>query len=176
MADQYSGRWVAVVNIGFICEGYSELFILESLNFNEILKELKLNCVGVINVKGNGNLLPRNIVTHRDNLFELGAEKIFVLTDLDQNACITKTKERITEYENQTIIIAVKQIEAWFLADLVTMKQIFRGNFNFDFPENEEVPFDSIRNLYFNKFQQGIVGRDEKKKLAKRMLNNGFSI
>ena len=120
--------------------------------------------------------LPHNIIPYRDNLFELGAEKVFILTDLYQDTCITKTKERITEYENQIIIIAVKQIEAWFLADSATMNQIFKGDFNFDFPENEDIPFDSIRSLYFNKFQQGIVGRDEKKKLTKRMLSNGFSI
>jgi hypothetical protein len=76
MANQYSWRWVAVVNIGFICEGYTELFILESDSFKSILNSLKLKSVGVINVEGNGNLLPHNIKIHHKNLFEKGASLI----------------------------------------------------------------------------------------------------
>ena len=116
MANQYSWRWVTVVNIGFVCEGYTELFILESDSFKSILNSLKLKSVGVINVEGNGNLLPHNIKIHQENLFDKGATLIFVLTDLDNDQCITKTRLRITESENQIIIVAVKQIESWFFS------------------------------------------------------------
>ena len=176
MANQYSWRWVTVVNIGFICEGYTELFILESDNFKGILNSLKLKSVGVINVMGNGNLLPHNIKIHQENLFEKGASFIFVLTDLDEDQCITKTRLRITESENQIIIVAVKQIESWFLADASTMSLIFKGDYSFENPENEDVPIETIRKIYFDKFKRGLIGRDEKKKLAKKMLNSGFSI
>jgi hypothetical protein len=176
MANKYSWRWVAVVNIGFICEGYTELFILESDSFKGILNSLKLKSVGVINVEGNGNLLPHNIKSHQENLFEKGASLIFVLTDLDKDQCITKTRLRITESENQIIIVAVKQIESWFLADNSTMNLIFKGDYSFENPENENVPIETIRNIYFNKFKRGLIGRDEKKKLAKKMIDNGFSI
>ncbi|MES2517082.1 MAG: hypothetical protein V4585_03175 [Bacteroidota bacterium] len=176
MANQYSWRWVTVVNIGFICEGYTELFILESDSFKSILNSLKLKSVGVINVAGNGNLLPRNIKIHQENLFEKGATLIFVLTDLDKDQCITKTRLRITESENQIIIVAVKQIESWFLADDSTMNLIFNGDYSFENPENENIPFETIRKTYLDKFKRGLIGRDEKKKLAKKMLNSGFSI
>ena len=176
MANQYSRRWVAVVNIGFICEGYTELFILESESFKEILNSLKLKSVGVINVEGNGNLLPHNIKIHQENLFESGATLIFVLTDLDKDLSVTQTRLRITESENQIIIVAVKQIESWFLADYATMNVIFKDNYSFENPENEDVPIETIRRIYFDKFKRGLVGRNEKKKLAKKMLDKGFSI
>lgn len=176
MANQYSWRWVAVVNIGFICEGYTELFILESDNFKNILSSFKLTSVGVINVEGNGNLLPHNIKIHQENLFESGATLIFVLTDLDKDLSVTQTRLRITESKNQIIIVAVKQIESWFLADYSTMNLIFKDGYSFENPENEDIPIETIRKLYFDKFKRGLVGRDEKKKLAKKMLNSGFSI
>ncbi|MEA5403358.1 hypothetical protein VB776_10555 [Arcicella sp. DC2W] len=165
-----------MVNIGFICEGYTELFILESDTFKNLLNELGLHSVGVINVQGNGNLLPHNIKSHRENLFNKGASVIFILTDLDQEQCITKTRLRITESENQIIIVAVKQIEAWFLADYIAMNTIFKGDYSFEFPENEDIPFETIRTKYFEKFRRGLVGRDEKKRLAQKMINARFSI
>ncbi|WP_026994718.1 hypothetical protein [Flectobacillus major] len=83
---------------------------------------------------------------------------------------------RITESENQIIIVAVKQIESWFLSDCATMNMIFQGDFSFEYPENEDVPFETIRSKYLEKFNRGLVGRNEKKKLAQKMLNAGFSI
>ena len=165
-----------MVNIGFICEGYTELFILESESFISYLKEIGLNLVGVINVEGNGNLLPRNIEKHEKNLKDEGAEIIFILTDLDEDKCITSTKLRVKEKDNVPIIVAVKQIESWLLADTITMKSILRGNFLFEYPEGENVPFEKIREIYFDKFNKGLVGKDEKKKLALKMLRMGFSI
>ncbi len=165
-----------MVNVGFICEGYTELFILESQAFKNILNQLQLNSVGIINVEGNGNLLPHNLKSHRENLFTKGASVIFILTDLDQDQCITKTRLRITESENQIIIVAVKQIESWFLSDYIAMNTIFQGDYAFEFPENEEIPFETIRTKYFEKFKRGLVGRNEKKRLAQKMLNAGFSI
>lgn len=165
-----------MVNVGFICEGYTELFILKSENFKSILLEFNLNLVGVVNVEGNANLLPRNIKSHRQNLINDGADVIFILTDLDEDQCITNTKDRIGQEEDEFIIVAVKQIESWFLADTVTMKSILRGNFTFEYPEAEDVPFNTIRRIYYEKFSKGIVGKDEKKKLAKKMLEMGFSV
>jgi hypothetical protein len=165
-----------MVNVGFICEGYTELFILKSPKFGDLLLELGLNPVGFINVEGNGNLLPKNIEKHRKNLEAEGAEHIVILTDLDEDRCITLTKQRIGERPNQDIIISVRQIESWFLADTSTIRSIFRGNFLFENPENEDIPFEKIRRLYFEKFNKGLVGKDEKKKLASKMLQNGFSV
>jgi hypothetical protein len=165
-----------VVNIGFICEGFTEALILESEDFNRVLQEFNLKNVGLINVKGNSNLLPHRISQHQEFLFKEGASKIFILTDLDKDECITKTKLRITESPNQIIIIAVKQIESWFLADNETMSKILEGDFIFNFPENEDVPIETIRKIHFDKFNRGLIGKDEKTKLARKMLKYGFSI
>jgi len=165
-----------MVNIGFICEGDSDSFILKSEKFNSLLLDLKLNCVGVIDSGGNGNLLPRNIDKHRQNLIRDGAKIIFILTDLDEDQCITKTRIRIAKKDDNHVIIAVKQMESWFLADTITMKSILKGNFYWEYPERENVPFETIRKIYLDKFSRGIVGKDEKKKLANKMINTGFSI
>jgi hypothetical protein len=165
-----------MVNIGFICEGFTEELILESEKFHAILRDYNINNVGLINVRGNGNLLPHRILQHQEFLFEEGASKIVILTDLDQDECITKTKLRITEFSNQIIIIAVKQIESWFLADNETMSKILDEDFVFEFPENEDIPIETIRKIHFEKFKRGIVGKDEKIRLARKMLKNGFSI
>lgn len=121
-------------------------------------------------------MLPHRILQHQDFLFEEGASKIFILTDLDKDECIIKTKLRITESPNQIIVIAVKQIESWFLADNPTMSKIFKDDYSFEFPENEEIPFETIGKTYFYKFNRGLVGKDEKLRLARKMLNSGFSI
>lgn len=176
MANKYSWRWVAVVNIGFICEGFTEELILESEKFDLFLRDCNLRNVGLINVKGNSNLLPHKIFQHQEFLYKKGASKIVILTDLDQDECITKTKLRITESTNQIIIIAVKQIESWFLADNETMGKILDEDFVFEFPENEDIPIETIRKIHFDKFNRGLVGKDEKIRLARKMLKAGFSI
>lgn len=183
MADEYPWRGIAMVKIGFICEGYTEQFILQSESFNTLLADLNLTTVGVVNVKGNMNLLPHHLEKHRANLMADGVEKIIILTDLDKDLCITKTKERIlktenqvVEIENQFIIIAVKQIEAWFLADSISLSKVNKTEISFNFPEHESVPFETIRQQYFQIHNRGIVGKDEKKRLATKFLNAGFSI
>ena len=107
-----------MVKVGFICEGDTERKIIESTAFQRTLSNLGITCVKPIeDADGNGNLLPHNIEPIRTKLFAAGANLIFVLTDLDQDATITITKQRISELSNQIIIVAVKAIEAWFLAD-----------------------------------------------------------
>lgn len=165
-----------MVNVGFICEGYTELFILKSEKFQRLLGELSIHSVGILNSEGNGNLLPGNIEKHSKILQADGAETIVILTDLDEDQCVSKTKARIGIRDGQHIVIAVKQIEAWFLADTETMKSIMKGNFFFQVPEIESVPFETIHKIYFDKFLKGFVGQGDKKKLARKMLDAGFSV
>ena len=103
--------------------------IVESTNFKTFLNENNLLFVKAIDATGNGNLLPKNITPFINNLLELGVDKIFVLTDLDEDRCITKTKERISAPLDIIVVIAVKQIETWFLADSITLSTIFKENF-----------------------------------------------
>lgn len=162
-----------MVKIGFIVEGETEALILYSDKFKAILNELNLVSVGIINAGGNKNLLPHNILIHQTNLIKKGAETILILTDLDDDQCITKTKERITERENQIIAVAIKQIEAWFLADSILLSNLFNESFTFDYPEKENVPFDTLRALLIQFRGRGLP---KKVPMALKMLNSGFSI
>lgn len=162
-----------MVRIGFIVEGETEALILYSDKFKAILNELNLVSVGIINAGGNKNLLPHNILIHQSNLIKKGAETIVILTDLDEDQCITKTKARITERENQIIIVAIKQIESWFLADSLLLSNLFNEPFSFDYPENENVPFDTLRALLINYRGRGLP---KKIPMALKMINSGFSI
>ncbi|MEA5259007.1 hypothetical protein VB264_14520 [Arcicella aquatica] len=162
-----------MVRIGFIVEGETEALILYSDKFKAILNELNLVSVGIINAGGNKNLLPHNILIHQSNLIKKGAETIVILTDLDEDQCITKTKARITERENQIIIVAIKQIESWFLADSLLLSNLFNEPFSFDYPENENVPFDTLRALLIKYRGRGLP---KKIPMALKMINSGFSI
>ncbi len=79
-----------MVKLGFICEGETEKIIIESLAFREFLLANNFQLVKAFDATGNGNLLPENITPMVKNLLDEGAEKIFIITDLDEDTCITK--------------------------------------------------------------------------------------
>ncbi|MCY7352277.1 MAG: hypothetical protein LH606_16705 [Cytophagaceae bacterium] len=165
-----------MVKIGFICEGETEKLIVESPVFQNLISEFGLVCIDdVIDAGGNGNLLPQNIEQFQLRLLNLGAQKIFILTDLDVNSCITLTRTRITERPDQIIIVSVKQIESWFLADSFALNLICQTDFSFCRHEQELNPFETIRQQLFDLTGRGIHKRS-KLILAKRFLNAGFSI
>lgn len=163
-----------MVKVGFICEGETEKIIIDSINFKNILAANNLQLVNAIDANGNGKLLPKNIQPFIQSLQDDGAEKIFILTDLDKDACITKTKERIDAPETVIVVIAVKQIEAWFLADSATLSKVFDKEYELEFPENENTPFEILREIFVNETGRGIG--DSKPKFAKRMIKEGFNI
>ena len=163
-----------MVKLGFICEGETEKIIIESLAFKELLSALNIEFIKAFDATGNGNLLPANISPMINNLIEEGAEKIFVITDLDEDVCITQTKERINAPEGIVVIVSVKQVEAWFLADSSTLTSIFNEEFLYDNPESELEPRTVLKNLFIEKTGRGIG--ESKPRFASRMVSNGFSI
>ncbi len=164
-----------MVKLGFICEGETEKIIIESWAFKEFLSANNLEFVKAFDATGNSNLLPAHISPMISNLIEEGAEKIFIITDLDKDVCITETKERINAPEGISVIVSVKQIEAWFLADSKTLSSIFNEEaFSFENPENEADPRGTLRNLFIQKTGRGIG--ESKPRFAARMVNDGFSV
>ena len=147
-----------MVKLGFIGEGAVEKIILESVAFQEFLSSLKIDFVKeVVDATGNGNLLPQNIEGYTKTLKDKGATTIVILTDLDEDQCITLTKNRINPSAEYLIIVTIKQIEAWFLADNQAMKNLLSDqNFLFDYPEVVENPFQEIRRLRIEKIGRGI--------------------
>lgn len=163
-----------MVTIGFICEGDTERKIIESVAFQQTLTGLGLICIKPIeDADGNGNLLPHNIEPIRTKLFAAGADTIFVLTDLDKDATVDSTKKRISELPNQTIIIAIKAVEAWFLADSNLLSDLMSTTIHIDHPESEEQPFEKIRQLFLDKTGRGV---GTKHILATRFIKYGFTI
>lgn len=109
-----------------------------------------------------------------NNLVDEGAEKIFIITDLDEDVCISQTKKRINVSKEITVIVSVKQIEAWLLADSNTLTSIFNEEFFYEDPENESEPRQVLKNLFMQKTGRGIG--ESKPKFATRMVNSGFTI
>ncbi len=165
-----------MVNLGIICEGESDISLFQSNTFNNFLQDLGINLVNVINAEGCGNLLPHNIEGYISSLEKQGAQKIVIITDLDDATCFTLRKQQIKPRVQDTVIIAVKEIEAWYLADSLTMSRLLRlQHFTCEHPEEELEPFDAINNLLIEHIKKGIgKSKSGKLKLAKRMLDFGF--
>ncbi len=160
--------------VGFICEGLTEFILLRSDGFKNYLASLKIEIAyDVIDAHGCGNLLPHNRNEHIKRLEDNGAEVIIILTDLDNAACITLTKNRIQPSENSTVVIAVKEIESWFLANTKSMRVLLgKSDFDFEFPENEINPFKTIYNLLVDAGK----GSFNKKRLVTNLLRLGFDL
>lgn len=102
-----------MVRLGFIGEGDTEKIVLESATFQNHLRSLGIDFVeDVINAEGNKNLLPHNIEAHTQTLQDKGATKIVILTDLDEDKCITLTKDRIKPLDCHVTIVSIKEIES----------------------------------------------------------------
>ena len=163
-----------MVKVGFICEGKTERKVLESAKFQDLLIATGIERVGeVYNAGGSGNLLPGKLKEALNLLLFQGAEKILILTDLDEDACVTFTKNRITTDEKRIVIVAVRKIESWFLVDSETMSLLLKEKFEFGKPEEEIVPFESLKSIFINKYNRGIGVKDI---FTARMIKYGFSL
>lgn len=163
-----------MVNVGFICEGDTEVKIVKSKGFQTLLQSLNLRCViPVEDADGNANLLPHKLESKRAKLKGGGAEVVVILTDLDKDESVKTTKERITETDGQHIVVAVKEAEAWFLASSTVLSEIIGEPVWFEKPEEDNEPFETIRQLFLEKTGRGV---GTKPILARRMLKYGFTI
>ncbi|MDR3611748.1 MAG: hypothetical protein P4L27_14355 [Ignavibacteriaceae bacterium] len=161
------------MKLGFIVEGDTEKILLDSYEFKSFLDNQNLLYVEpIINAKGSGNLLPHNISGYINVLKQQGADKILILTDLDDSPCYSEVKKRI-DGEGLIICIAKRKIEAWFLSDSTTLSSLLRKKISCEFPEDIPDPFEYLSNL--RQLHQG-KGFSDKKILAQKMLRNGFSI
>lgn len=167
-----------MVRIGFIVEGDTEKIIFESSGFQSFLRESQIECVGIFNACGRGNLLKPNplIDSFVKILEDLSVNNIFIITDLEDNPCITKAKENLHIFSTaiQTNIIAVKAIESWFLADTRALSQVLKLKVYINDPEETSaLPFDKINSLCIKHTGRGA---GNKKLFARRMLKHGFLI
>lgn len=176
MVDELIRRWNTVVKVGFICEGKTEKKIIQSGKFQQYLTEIGIQVVGeIIDADGNDHLLPQNLPNFSLQLIDKGADRIVIITDLDKESCITFTKNRINpnQDKDKIVIVAVKEIESWFLADSFTLSFLLKENFEFPKPEEQIDPFEKLRDIFLTKRGRGI---GTKYKLARHMLKYGFSV
>ena len=167
-----------MVKVGFICEGAIEQIFLQSNQFRALLTSLNIESLPVINAGGADNLLPHNIEGYIARHEKEGAQAIVILTDLDEDICITETKKRIKARTQDIVVIAVKKIEAWFLACGPAMQTLLNvPQFNFANPEDDNEPFETINQLLTKHIGRGIGKKKAGKiKLVTRLLENGLDL
>jgi hypothetical protein len=139
-----------MVKVGFIVEGDSEKVLIESAGFGQWASAQGLHiCSPVINAKGGGNLLPHHIKPMLAQIERSQPDYIVILTDLEDSADVDTVKARITTEHTDLIFIAVKALEAWFLADTEAMcRWLNVSNFFELAPEQtSEMPWDRLKEV-----------------------------
>jgi hypothetical protein len=166
-----------MVKVGFIVEGDSEKIVVESPDFKAFLQEQHFELVNpVVNAKGGGNLLPQNIDAYLGRLDHQSVDIIVVLTDLEDEASVELVRERISDARIDSIFVAVKALEGWFLADSSAMNK-WLGINDFNEPQPEQTinkPWDRLKEI---SNALGKRGPGNKTAFAKKMTKHfGFSI
>jgi len=147
-----------MVRVGFIVEGDTEKIIIESDSFRAWAKVNGIEiCSPVINAKGGGNLLPQNIVPSIAQLRLARAEHIVILTDLENSPNAESVKTRIGAEHTDLIFVAVKAIEAWFLADTSALKKWLKldGVLENDPEATPGMPWERLKALAAEKKARG---------------------
>lgn len=147
-----------MVKAGFIVEGASERVVVESPMFRELLRTCGYELVTpVVDAKGGGNLLPQNIDAFIARLDIAGAERIFVLTDLEDEPQVATVRERVAHERIHFAFIAIKALEAWYLADSLAMNA-WLGTDDFHEPSPEatsEKPWERLKQVAAERGKRG---------------------
>ncbi|WP_419736303.1 hypothetical protein [Pseudomonas sp. COR18] len=166
-----------MVKAGFIVEGASERIVVESLSFRTLLQSCGYELVTpVVDANGGGNLLPHNIEAFVDRLDEAGAQEIFILTDLEDEAHVQTVRDRVSHQRIRFAFVAVKALEAWFLADTQAMNAWLKtDDFFEEAPEQTaEKPWERVKQVAA---QRGARGPGSKVAFAKKAVTHwGFSV
>ena len=139
-----------MVKVGFIVEGDTEKILLESENFEDWTKSIGIDiCQPIENATGSGNLLPKHIVPLVKRLKLQDPAYIIILTDLEHDLDKKAVFERIGTEQTPFIFIAVKAIEAWFLADTLALNKWLKLEDVYeDFPEaTPALPWERLKAL-----------------------------
>lgn len=140
-----------------------------------MLQNLNIQLVLVIDGKG-GELNSVTLLNSKKAILkDAGANKIIILTDLDELPDFTTKKSQLDLSEIEAVIISRKAFEAWFLAETSCIRiAINLPDYFCDNPEEISDPFDEIKRLVIQ-FRKG-RGYGSKPLLAKKMNTLGFDI
>ncbi|KPA97974.1 hypothetical protein [Pseudomonas asplenii] len=165
-----------MVKAGFIVEGASERIVVESQSFRTLLQSCGYELVTpVVDANGAGNLLPHNIEAFVDRLDEAGAQEIFILTNLEDEAHVQTVRDRVSHQRIRFAFVAVKALEAWFLADTQAMNAWLKTD---DFlkkrrsKQQKNSGRESSRLLHSEEVLEGLAA---KSLLPKRLSHTGDS-
>lgn len=166
-----------MVKAGFIVEGASERIVVESPTFRSFLRASGYELITpVVDAKGGGNLLPQNIEAFIARLDTAGAERIFVLTDLEDEAQVETVRQRVAHPRIHFAFIAVKALEAWYLADSAAMNAWLETD-DFHEPTPEATTHKPWERLKQVAAERGKRGPGNKVAFAKKATKHwGFSI
>lgn len=163
---------------GFIVEGASERVVVESVMFKTLLQSCGYQLVTpVIDAEGGGNLLPQNIEAFLNRLDTAGVERIFILTDLEDEAHVATVRDRVAHERIDFVFVAVKALEAWYLADSQAMNTwLGTDNFHEQNPEvTPDKPWERIRQIAHELKKRG--PGSSKVAFTKKMIERwGFTI
>lgn len=166
-----------MVKVGFIVEGSTEKIVIESQHFQTWAIEQGIEIISpVIDAEGGGNLLPQNIEPMIRQLRLDQPDHIVILTDLEYDASPEDVRLRIgSEYTN-LVFIAVKALEAWFLADTNALRKWLGVDVYEDKPEETVgMPWDRLKELSAELGKRG--PGTTKPGFAKKMVKSyGFSV
>lgn len=164
--------------VGFIGEGESEVHLLKSSTFKEFLRGMNLSSVGEFDAMGRNQLLNKNSrIEDFFNIFnDKNAERVFILSDLENDPCISNYKNRLYNYSKLKIdVVAVKAIEAWLLSDSSTLSFLLKKSFICDDPENTvSLPLIKLQEIFIEECGRGLGIR--KPKIIERFIRNGFTV
>jgi len=161
-----------MVRLGILCEGESEIFILESETFNIFLTKNSIELVAIRPVGSKNQYWQDRIESHIAILEDVGVDHILIMVDLDKDSCITFTRSEIKTGINRHVVVSVKEFENWYLADNNALsKMIGKKIASIGFPEEEEEPVRKITQLNNGR---GFGG--SKPRIAKNMVRCGFSL
>ena len=167
-----------MVKAGFIVEGASERIIVESPRFVSLLRDCGYQLVTpVVDAEGGGNLLPHNIEAFIKRLDHAGAERVFVLTDLEDEELVATVRARVAHTRINFAFIAVKALEAWYLADSPAMNAwLGIDDFHEANPEaTPEKPWERLRQVAAERNKRG--PGSNKVAFARRLIKHwGFSV
>jgi hypothetical protein len=168
-----------VVKLGFIVEGRCEKTLIESRMFREWLARNGLELTSpVIDAKGGGNLLPDNIGKLIEQIKRQHPNYVIVLTDLEREVDEEAVRQRIQCENIDLIFIAVKALEAWYLADSQAMNNWLRRQYFYEERPQEtiDLPWEHLK-VIAREYHTAGLGVGQKIMFTKKMMKTwGFNI
>ena len=169
-----------MVTVGFVVEGDSDKYLVESELFRKWLREeCNLKVVDkVANAKGN---MCSRYIENQVRLLRQGTnpDKVVVLADLDPDErvpCVQKRKKIIGSQGIDLVLIAKKALESWFLADTEAMRRwLGDDTFGEVAPETlTGMPWDRLKELRDEKGRG--PGKNRRIFARKFIRNHGFDV